>query len=186
MKKQNFMKKITFMAIAAIGFAVTANAQSTSQNATVEVNATIVQPIAISNDRDMVFSYIAVSTGGSVTMNLAGAVVASGGVSIPATSAPTSAEFTVTGTPTYAYHYLIPADFNLTNTTGTGGETIAVSDITSTYGNGVLGAATSIGSALDGSGEDVLNFGAKITLASGQVPGIYKNTTAFNVIVAYD
>lgn len=182
MKKQNLMKKITFFAIAAIGFSVNANAQTPS-SATADVNANIVQPLVITKVQDMVFSDIAVTGGGTVTLDLADGLTTSGaGVSLPATSAPFSAVFNVTGSAAYLYNYSVPANFNLTNTTGTGGETIAVSAITSTYD----GATPAHNSTLDVNGEDVIKFGATITLVANQVPGFYENTTAFQVTVNYN
>lgn len=173
------MKKIAFFALAAICVSVNANAQ-TPATATAEVNANIIEPIAITKVQDMVFSDIAVTGGGTVTLDLADGLTTSGvGVSLPATSTPFSAEFLVEGSAGYDYNYSMPAPFNLVHTV-TPANTIAVSAITSTYDG------TTRNSTLDGSGEDVIKFGATITLIASQAPGFYENTTDFDVTVNYN
>lgn len=179
MKNQIKMKKIAFFALAAICISATANAQTPS-SATAEVNANIIEPIAITKVQDMVFSDIAVTSGGTVTLGLTDNLSTSGaGVSLPATSTPFSAEFLVTGSAGYDYNYSMPAPFNLVHTV-TPANTIAVSNITSTYDG------TTRNSTLDVNGEDVIKFGARITLIASQAPGFYENTTAFQVTVNYN
>jgi Domain of unknown function (DUF4402) len=179
MKNQIKMKKIAFFVLAAICFSVNANAQTPS-TATANVNANIVQPIVITKVQDMVFSDIAVTGGGTVTLGLTNNLSTSGaGVSLPATSAPFSAVFNVTGSAGYLYTYSVPANFNLVHSI-TPANTIAVSAITSTY-DGSAHIST-----LNGSGADVVKFGATITLAANQAPGFYANTTAFAVTVNYN
>jgi hypothetical protein len=186
MKTKKLMKKITLIALAAIGFSVNANAQTPS-SATAEVNANIVEPIVISKTQDMVFSDIAVTGGGTVTLDTYSALTTSGvGVSLPATSTPVSAEFHVTGSAGYLYNYSVPSNFKLWHSNNLGTDSINVSSITSRSASAGTPSISTLSPSGPSAGTDDIFFGATITLAAAQLPGFYRNLTAFQVTVNYN
>lgn len=169
------MKKILTAAIIGIGFAGTASAQSTT---TATATATIVTPIAINKNVDMNFGNVAVTTtAGTVVLAPAGTRSKTGGVTLPAVPGTvTAAKFTVTGEGTYSFAITLPSvDVVLTNTTGTGGETMAANAFTCDLG------ATS---ALVG-GTKIMFVGATLNVDALQKAGVYVSDP-FDVTVNYN
>ncbi|MCX6279168.1 MAG: DUF4402 domain-containing protein [Bacteroidetes bacterium] len=159
-------------------FAVTVEAQVTASAST---EATIIAPISISKQVDLNFGNLAVgATGGVVTLAPVLAATRSqvGGVTFPVVvGTVTAAEFDVNGLADQTYSIILPTSFLITNTTGTGGETMVVDNFTST--------PTPTGT-LDGSGYEVLYVGADVTVAANQQYGVYQSTADFDVTVNYN
>ncbi|MCW3120245.1 MAG: hypothetical protein JWM28_4327 [Chitinophagaceae bacterium] len=167
------MKKLIVFAIAAVGFTTISHAQSTA-NAT--ASATIVTPIGITKTTDMSFGNIAVgASGGTVVLDTAGVRTPTGGVTLPATTGTVaSAVFAVTGSGTYTYTITLPTS-DVTLTRASGSETmVANAFISNPSGTGQLV-----------SGAQNIAVGATLTVAAGQVAGIY-TSSAFPVTVNYN
>ncbi len=174
------MIKTIGIAIVLLILAGTTFAQiTTSATAT----ATIVTPINLVKEVDMDFGNLAVTTiAGTCILTPAGTRSITGGVTLPATiGTVTAAEFTVSGTPGYTYAITLPPpayELTITNTTGTGGETMIVKTFTSNpSGTGTL----------DGSGEQILTVGATVIVDALQVAGVYvSDADGFDVTVNYN
>jgi hypothetical protein len=146
--------------------------------------ATIVATIDLTLEVPLDFGNLAVTgTSGVVTLEASAASTRSqvGGVTFPVvTGLFTAAIFTVNGEPnsTYAITLPLPA-FNLTitNTTGSGGETMTVNNFTS--------SPTPTGT-LDATGAETLYVGADLLVGANQAPGVYVSPVPFDVTVNYN
>ena len=145
-------------------------------SATATATDTIVTPISISKNSDMSFGNIAVqsATGGTVVLAPAGTRTSTSGVTLPATTGSVSAaSFTVNGTGSYTYAITLPTSLTLTHTNGV--QTMSAGTFTSTpSGTGTLT-----------SGTQNLTVGATLTVAAGQLSGVYTSGN-FNVTVNYN
>jgi hypothetical protein len=165
--------KLIVTTILMAGFAKTSFAQAT---ATATATGTIISPISITKNADMSFGNIAVqaATGGTVVLDPAGTRTSTSGVTLPATAGTvTAAAFTVNGTGTFTYAITLPSTATLTRASGS--ETMTANSFTSNpSGTG----------ALTGGTQDIA-IGATLTVAAGQVPGVYTSGN-FNVTVNYN
>ena len=122
--------KLLALAFLLIMFSVTANAQVTASS---NAEATIIAPIGIEMEVELNFGNLAVSSvGGVVTLEPSAAATRTqvGGVTFPTViGTVTAAEFTVSGVAESTYEITLPsADLIITNTTGSGGETMVVNN----------------------------------------------------------
>ncbi len=167
------MKKVIIAAIAIFGSATLVNAQST---ATATASATIVTPISISKTSDMSFGNISVQsgTGGIVILAPNGSRTRTAGVTLPAiTGTVSAAGFTVSGEGNYTYDITLPSTVTLTHSGGV--QTMAANSFTSNpSGTGQLS-----------SGSQNVAVGATLTVAAGQLAGVYTSST-FDVTVNYN
>ena len=165
------MKKLLALFVVVLGFSAASFAQVT---ATATASAAIVSPIAITKTIDMNFGNVAVNNlPGTVVLPTSGARTRTGGVTLPAVPGTVAtAEFTVTGTPGYAYTFTLPAGAT-TVTNGTGGS-MTVDTWTSDAGASLVG------------GTQTVKVGATLNVAGSQAPGIYTSATAFSVTVNYN
>ncbi|MFB0903909.1 MAG: DUF4402 domain-containing protein [Nonlabens sp.] len=169
------MKKIKSL-IMMIMIAATTGAMA-QESATASSSATIVAPIGIAQSADMNFGNVATNaTGGTVVLTTGGATTKTGGVTLPAqTGTPTAAAFDVTGEGAYTYSIGLPGGpITLTE---------SVSSNTMTVGTFISNPATT--GTLTG-GAQTVNVGATLTVAGGQVPGAYTNTSDLTVTVNYN
>lgn len=173
------MKK-SLIIIAAIvmiaGFTNKVMAQATDTKSN-NANAQILGAIALTKVNPLEFGGIVPSTGGTVVIATDGTRSKTGAITLlTSTVTPTAASYTVTGTGLASYAITIPiASFNVTNTTGAGAETMAVTAMNCSY--------ASLLSAFAPAGTDAFTVGGTLTVGNAQVPGIYTGT--FNVTVAY-
>lgn len=165
--------KLIAIAILTAGFATTSYGQAT---ATATATATIITPISITKNADMSFGNIAVSasTGGTVVLAPAGTRTSTSGVTLPATvGTVTAAAFTVNGSGSSTYAITLPSTATLTRASGS--ETMTAGTFTSNpSATGALSSGT----------QDIA-VGATLTVAAGQVPGVYTSGN-FNVTVNYN
>jgi len=181
------MKKVIFYILSIItfiGFIATSKAQSSIARPN-EANAQVLSAIGLTATQSLEFGGIipAASTAGTVVMNTSDVRSAIDVTLVSSSVTPKSAAYTVGGTGLVSYTItLSTAPFNLTNTTGSGNETMAVSDITCSKGTLVNG---SIVSAFDASGADFFSVGGTLHVAqaANQTPGYYTGTLI--VTVAY-
>lgn len=155
------------------GFTSTCYSQAT---ATATATATVVTPITITKTADMSFGNIAVSasTGGTVVLAPAGTRTSTSGVTLPATTGTvTAAAFRVDGTGSYTYAITLPSTTTLTRASGS--ETMTANSFTSNPS--ATGALSS--------GTQNIAVGATLTVAAGQVAGIYTSGN-FSVTVNYN
>ncbi|MDB5222618.1 MAG: YapH protein [Chitinophagaceae bacterium] len=167
------MRKLTFAALGLLAFASNSNAQST---ATATATASVIAPISISKNADMSFGNIAVQSGsgGTVILAPAGTRTSTSGVTLPSTTGTvTAAAFTVTGSGSLTYAITLPSSVTLTHSLGV--QTMAASSFTSNpSATGALSSGT----------QDIA-VGATLTVAAGQLAGVYTSGN-FNVTVNYN
>jgi hypothetical protein len=158
------------------GFIPHQNAQGTAY---ASCSATIVTPINLVKLDDLHFGNIAIGNSiGSVQLNPEGTRTVTGGATLPSVSGTVSAaEFTVFGMEGYSYSVLLPSSVIITNTTGTGSETMLVDMFVSNpSSNGTLGT----------NGSETLDIGATVHVSGNQPYGNYISPTPFEVTVAYN
>jgi len=146
--------------------------------ATATASATIIAPITITNAVDMNFGNIAVQaeTAGTAVIAPAGTRTSTAGVTLPSTTGTvTAASFTVGGEGIYTYTITIPStDYTITDLTS------AASMIVNTF------TSTPSGTGILADGAQTLNVGATLNVSAAQAPGVYTNTTGFEVTVNYN
>ncbi len=182
------MRKLTALLVAvgmvfgASGMAMAAGDTATASGVT--ATATIITPISIENTGPTGLAFgniVATSAGGTVVVPAIGGTPTRTGDAALRTASlgtVTAAKFTATGESGAAYNVTLPVNGVVTNTTGSGAETMALSDFASMLADGATSPGTLTG------GSEVFYVGATLTVASAQVAGSYSGT--FNVSVDYD
>ena len=167
------MKKIKLLFLLTAGFTTNAFSQATAT-----ATATIITPIAITNALDMNFGNLTVQaeTSGTVVIAPTGTRTKTAGVNLPSTTGTfTAASFTIGGEGIYTYTITIPStDYTITDLTS------AASMIVNTF------TSTPSGTGILADGAQTLNVGATLNVSAAQAPGVYTNTTGFEVTVNYN
>jgi hypothetical protein len=154
-------------ALSAVSFA---SAASAATSATANASAEVLTTLTLTANSSLNFGQIAPNTGGSVTVNADSTASSSGTLISTGTRAP--AGFTVTGTPNASVVLTLPTSATLTRSGGT--ETMSISGF-----NANPAGAFQLGST----GSSNFSIGGTLTVASGQVAGVYNGT--FSVSVEY-
>ena len=154
-------------ALSAVSFA---SAASAATSATANASAEVLTTLTLTANSSLNFGQIAPNTGGSVTVNADSTASSSGTLISTGTRAP--AGFTVTGTPNASVVLTLPTSATLTRSGGT--ETMSISGF-----NANPAGAFQLGST----GSSNFSIGGTLTVASGQVAGVYNG--AFSVSVEY-
>jgi hypothetical protein len=144
-------------------------------NASATASATILAGISITKSQDMNFGRLNPgSGGGTVVLSTAGVVTPSGDVTKLAGVTPTAATFSVAGETGYTFSITLPTTDYIINDGNSHEMTVNLftSDPAST--GTIAGGGTT------------LKVGATLTIATGQISGIYTNLTGFNVTVNYN
>lgn len=165
----------------AIGVAaVPSIASAADATATAGIEATVVQPIAIAKSADLNFGSFAVddTTSGTVAVATDGIRTFGGGATDVSSGAGTvsAASFNVTGEGTSTFSITVPTTVTLTRTAAGATETMSVGTFVSnpaTTGSLTAGSAT-------------VAVGATLSVAAGQVAGVYANVSGLPVTVAYN
>ena len=172
------MKKLilSFLAIVlVVSFSNNVMAQDVSDTKSNDANAQILGAIELTVGDPLEFGGIVPGTGGTVEITPAGVRNLTTVTGVTASVTPTAASYTVTGTGLVPYTITIPTvSFDITNTTGSGGETMAVT---------AMDCSQALASTFDASGDDDFTVGGTLTVADGQVAGLYTGT--FDVTVEY-
>jgi hypothetical protein len=175
------MKKIIVLFTAVFmmaGFTVKVMAQTSDMKSN-DAKAQVLGAIALTTVNPLQFGgFTCGASGGTVVIAVNGDRSKTGAdlVLVTGTVTPTAASYTVTGTGLATYSIVIPvASFNVTNTTGSGNETMAVTDMGCSY--------ATLHSAFSAGGTDAFTAGGTLTAGASQAPGVYTGT--FNVTVAY-
>ncbi len=173
-----------FAVIMVVAGVTNRGAAQTTDTKVNDANAQILGAIALTAVQDLEFGGIVpdASTSGTVIIDIADGRTKTGSLTLTASSiTPKSGAYTVTGTGFVPYVITVPtAPFNLTNTTGTGNETMAVTNMTCSKGTLTAG---SVGSVFVAGGTDAFKVGGTLAVGAAQIPGVYHGT--FNVTVAY-
>lgn len=169
--------KNRFFAIAvfAVGFAATANAQNSATQSDVTAAAQIVTPISISKVADLNFGSIVKSTAGGTVVIAPDGTVTPTGVSMftgAAAVATSPASFTIAGENNATYEVTLPADND-----------VVLSDGGTNSMN--LTAFTHNASGTFGTSDETFAVGATLNVGANQVAGNYVSA-AFSVTVAYN
>ena len=180
MKTRTLDQPLLKLALAAsLALASLASLPALAAQATATASGTVVAPIAISAAANLAFGSFAPGTGGTITVSTSGARTAAGVVALGAGSA-AAARFDITGSASTTYAISHSGSAVLTNTTGVGGETMALSKFSDlTAGNATSGNVSS--GTLDGAGTQSLYVGATLTVGAAQVPGVYTGTVIATV-----
>jgi hypothetical protein len=169
---------ILFSAIVLMtGFSVNLLAQATENT---EAAANIVIPIAITEDASLHFGTMAVlvGTGGTCVLSTEGDRSRTGGVNLSIQEPEAAnAAFSVSGEALTTYVITLPATITVSYNTNSMTIGTLLARTTSAGADGLTGT-------LDGIGEDAFTVGGTLTVAAGQVPGLYTGT--FDVTVAYN
>jgi hypothetical protein len=175
---------ILFAAIFLIaGFSITLKAQTSASEVTA-AGAKLIVPMTLTETAPLHFGTINVLTGlggtcelpsNSTTRIFTGDLAASAVAPVA-----TNAAYDVTGTMNVTYALSLPATVTVTETVGAV-ETMDITLLTARF-NGA--GADAVVSVLDGSGTDSFTLGGTLTVAAGQVSGIYAGT--FTVTVDYN
>jgi len=146
--------------------------------ATATASGTVVTPIAITAAANLAFGSFAAGAGGTITVSTSGARTSSGVVALGGGAA--AARFDITGSASTTYSISHSGTAVLTNTTGGGGETMALAKFSDlTAGNATSGNVSS--GTLDGAGAQSLFVGGTLTVGAAQVPGVYTGTVIATV-----
>lgn len=167
----------THLSLGALALAIaTAAGSAIAADTTANTSATVVAPISIAKVSDLSFGSFAAGSGaGTVTISTNGARTSSGVVEMG--GAPGAAEFDVTGNNGQAFTLSVTPTV-LTNTTGSGGETMTFTPISTltptaatsgTVAGGTVGAGTKV------------YVGGSLAVSANQVAGAYTGTVAVTV-----
>ena len=166
------MQKLLALFVVVLGFTAVSFGQVTATaTATATASATILNALTITKNVDMNFGNIFTSAaGGSVILTPAGGLTATG-VTIPTIGGTVAAaEFTVTGTPGYAFTFTVPT----TVTTVTSGSDNMTVDQFTHNASGTMVAS------------QVIKVGARLNVGASQASGVYTSATPFTVTVNYN
>ena len=170
--------RITTVAVRglALGVAIVA-ANCHAANAVATAGATVIAPLAINRSANLSFGSFAPGTGGSVTVSTSGARVVDNAILSSVDSAPTAAQFEVSGDPAATFDITIVASTTLDDGAGHSMALVTCSDL--------MGANTTSGNVASGmlsaGGTQSLFVGGTLSVAAAQVPGLYSGSIAVTV-----
>lgn len=169
------MKRLTKLSVLIIVLFLTAEYSYAQVSASASINATIVNPIAISKTVDLNFGNVAVGAIGTVVLSPASNRTTTGGVTLPSTQGTVAAaSFIVSGKSNYTYSITLPSEAITINDAGSNSMTVSAWTSTPTS-TGTLTGGTS-----------TLLVGATLNINAGQTPGVYTSATPLNIIVNYN
>lgn len=146
-------------------------------NAVAIAGATVIAPLAINRSTNLSFGSFAPGTGGSVTVSTSGLRVADNAILSSANSAPTAAQFEVSGDPAATFDITIVASTTLDDGAGHSMALVTCSDLTGA--NATSGNVSS--GTLSAGGSQSLFVGGTLSVAAAQVPGLYSGNIAVTV-----
>ncbi|MDO8301294.1 DUF4402 domain-containing protein [Lacisediminimonas sp.] len=180
-EQSNFQQRAIKLALASIfAFGTTVSGYSFAAADSTTATGTVVAPIAITKATDLVFGKFAPGAGGTVTVSTSGTRTASGAILSTVGSSPTAAKFDVTGDNNATYSIAWGGVTALTNTTGVGAETMALTRISDLTGGGATTGEVTTGT-LSASGAQSIYLGGVLTVAATQVAGVYTGNVTVTV-----
>lgn len=163
---------LAIVMVASFSNKVMAQTEDTKSN---DANAQILGAIVLTVGDPLEFGGIVPgSIEGTVEIALNGARTLNDVTGVTASTTPTAASYTVTGTGLVPYTITIPSTIEIANTTGSVGETMDVNSILCSGG---------LSHTFADDGTDAFTIGGTLTVNAAQVPGLYTGT--FNVTVEY-
>jgi hypothetical protein len=166
--------------IAVAAAAIGASGGALAADGTASATGTVVQPIAITPSTNLSFGSFAAGSSGTVSVSTSGQRAVTGGVVVVGAASASAARFNITGAPSTTYSITHAGTAVLTNTTGTGNETMALSKFSDLTAANTTSGNVSAGT-LDGTGAQSLYVGGQLTVAANQVPGVYTGTVIATV-----
>jgi hypothetical protein len=165
---------LAIVMVASFSNKAVAQTEDTKSN---DANAQILGAIALTVGDPLEFGGIIPdgSASGTVEITTAGVRNLTTVTGVTASTTPSAASYSVTGTGLVPYTITIPTtSFNITNTTGSGAETMAVTAMT---------CSGTLNHIFASDGTDAFTVGGTLTVGAAQVPGLYTGT--FDVTVEY-
>lgn len=159
------------MVAAALGLGGSAQAAQ----ATATASGTVIAPITINAAANLVFGSFAAGAGGTVTVSTSGARTTGGPVLMGAVT-PSAARFDIGGEAGATYSITHSGTAVLTN----GAATMALAKFSDLTGANATAGNPATGT-LDGAGTQSLYVGGALTVAAGQLPGVYTGTVIATV-----
>lgn len=176
-KTQHTSLQFALAAVFAAASLAAVPAHAISDTAT--ASGTVVAPLAITAANNLAFGTFAAQTGGSVTVSTSGARTVGGAV-LPIGGTPGAARFDIVGVANSTYTIVLSGSTTLVNTTGGGAETMALTRTSSLTANNTTSGNVATG-LLSAGGLQSLYVGGTLTVASGQVFGVYTGTVIATV-----
>jgi hypothetical protein len=171
--------KLALLASFALGaIGAGSNALAVTNNATATATATVVTPVLVTSSANLSFGKFSAGTGGTVTVDTAGARTNSGALLAGGTA--TAAKFDITGDNSAAYNIDSVTGTSTTLSNGSGG-TMALALVGDFTGAGGAGSAIPGSGTLSGTGTQSLFVGGTLTVGAAQAPGSYTGTIAITV-----
>lgn len=178
--KQRTRKLALISALALSG--TTISAYSFAAEVTATANATVIAPIAIANTIPLSFGKFAPGAAlGTVIVSTSGTRTKTGGV-ILSSIGPTisAAKFDVTGDANATYSISHTGTTTLTNTTGAGAETMALTKFSDLLAANATSGDVTTGT-LSAGGAQSIYVGGTLAVAAAQVAGVYTGTAIVTV-----
>lgn len=172
--------KLALVAFACGAAVISGPSSAASPSASAVATGTVISPITVTSSAPLSFGRFAPGVGGSVTISNSGVRTSSGIIPSAMGAATTAAKFLVTGDPAATYSISQVVSPELTNTTGTGNETMSLATTSDLAGANVIAGNVSAGT-LSGAGTQTIFVGGTLTVGSTQVPGDYAGTVAVTV-----
>lgn len=161
------------MASTVLAASVMGASAANAATANADARANIIEDVTITNTSGTALDFgtiVADADGGSVTVSAAGARTACTGlVCVGGTDA---ADFTMSGINDASVNVTVPASVTLTNTAGTGGETMSAA------------LSATAPTALSSTGTAAFSVGGVLTVGANQVNGLYEGS--FEVTAVYN
>lgn len=155
------------------GLAVNAYAAAATSTAT----STVIAPIAISKITDLAFGKFSALTGGSIKVDTDNVISVTGAVVKGTNSTGTAAKFDVTGDASNTYSIAHSGTAVLTHTDTT--TTMALAKVSAL--TAASGTTTEVTSGTLNVGAQSIYVGGTLTVASGQLAGVYSGTVTVTV-----
>lgn len=176
-------RKLALLAFACGAAVISGPSVAASTPASAAASGTVIAPITVGKITDLSFGKFAPGAGGTVTISTSGLRTSGGIVPSSFGSTLTAAKFNVAGDADATYTITHSGSTALTNTTGTGAETMALAKFSDLTGaDSVAGTATA--GKLSAGGVQSIYVGGTLTVAANQVPGVYTGTV--DVTVEYN
>ncbi len=180
------MKKLVIIFAAIVmmaGVTSKVNAQTSATVTGTTAGAVLIVPMTLTQTSPLHFGTINVlaGLGGTVILSTSNVRTFSAGVAASAVAPlSTNAAYNVTGTYNETYALTLPATITITETVGATA-TMTISSLTARFNGAAVDAVTS---TLSATGTDSFTVGGTLTVAPGQLGGIYAGS--FDVTVDYN
>lgn len=174
--RTNF-RRAALASVVALGVFGASNGFAAASSTT--ASATVIIPIAITTPVELVFGSFAPGAGGTVTVSTSSTRTTSGPILSTAGATPSAARFDVAGDGTSTYSIAWSGVTELTNTTGVGGETMALTRISQLTAAGATAGEVTSGALT--AGAQSIYLGGVLTVGGTQVAGVYTGSVTATV-----